>query len=133
MYDVIVIFVISALLGGVLEVGFAFLYDLFSHKPLRINHKFTIGKKLNLISLPIWGLVGLIAMKNTTWAFIFLWGAVVGTFAEFFLGKFLHREFGVRIWTYKHGAIDRYTSIYSIPYWGAAGIVFSLVGKAVGL
>lgn len=126
------LFFFGIFLGCLFDLLFGYLFDVVKHKPLKISHKFTILKKISLISLPIWGLIAVIAQEKKLFL-VFLYSAILGTLLEFLLGKFIYSIFGVKIWTYKHGALGRYTSIYSFPYWGAAGIVFATIGKLVGL
>jgi len=111
-----------------------FCLELLERKPFRINHRFTIGKRISLVSLPIWGILALLFLHNgISYILLFFASALVGTILEGALGKFIRNTFGVKVWTYKKGTIGNFTSIYAIPYWGAAGLVFALLGKYIGL
>ena len=130
----ILIFFLGFGLGGFFEYVFAMLLDFLEKKPLRINHHFTVLKRISLLSLPVWGLIAILFTNGThSYVNIFLMSAIIGTILEGMLGKFIHRFFGVRIWTYKYGSIGNFTSLYSLPYWGAAGLVFVSIGKFFGL
>lgn len=129
----LIIFFIGMALGGLIEVLFAFLFDIAIGKPFRYNHRFTLGKKVSFFSLPIWGLLFLLFDKSTASVLVFLFAAAIGTLLEGLMGKGVSRIFGAKIWTYKRGSIGNFTSIYSIPYWGAAGVLFATLGKFLGL
>jgi hypothetical protein len=121
------------LIGGILEYLFAFVLDIILHKPLRINKRFTLGKKVSFFSLPIWGILFIVFLHSQIYALIFLSSAVLGTILEAGMGRMTSRIYGAKIWVYKHGALGDYTSIYSIPYWGVAGVIFAALGKTLGL
>lgn len=128
------IFMIGFVVGGFIEYILTFLWEMLEKKPLKINHRFTVAKRVSLLSLPIWGLIALLFTKGShSFVILFLLSAVIGTLLEGILGKFIKRFFGVRIWTYKYGAWGNFTSFYALPYWGAAGLVFALLGKVLGL
>lgn len=121
-------------MGGIIEYGLTFLLEFFEKKPIRINHRFTIGKKISLLSLPIWGILALLVTYRVySYITLFLFSALVGTLLEGLLGKFFIKFFGVKVWTYKKGAIGNFTSLYAVPYWGAAGLVFGVLGKFFGI
>lgn len=93
-----------------------------------------MGKRISLLSLPVWGILAVI-LTNRAYSFLtlFIASALVGTILEGLLGKFLIKFFGVKVWTYKKGVIGDFTSLYAIPYWGAAGLFFGVLGKYFGL
>ena len=127
------VFFLGMILGGLVEILFAFLFDIVTGKPFRHNHRFTLGKKVSFFSLPIWGVLFLIFDKSTASVLVFFFAATIGTLLEGLMGKGVSGIFGAKIWTYKRGSIGNFTSIYSIPYWGAAGILFATLGKVMGL
>jgi len=129
----VLIFFVGMFLGGILEFLTVFLTDMLFHKKLRINHRFTYRKKISFFSLPIWGLLLLMFNGSNKYVLVFLYSAVLGTLLEAGMGKLVTRIYGAKIWTYKRGALGDFTSIYSIPYWGAAGVVFASIGKVLGL
>lgn len=128
------LFFIGFTTGAFVEYSLAMLLDFFEKKPLRLPKAYTLGKKISLFSLPIWGLIALLFLKGTgSWVLLFLYSAVVGTFLEGLMGLAIHKIFGIRLWTYHHATIGNFTSLYSLPYWGAAGIVFTFIGKVIGV
>lgn len=131
--NALTIFAVGMIFGGMVELGFAFAFDIFTGKPFRLNHRFTLTKRISFFSLPIWGLLFLIFSKSTAYALVFFYAAVLGTVLEALMGKFVLHIFGTRVWTYKRGKIGDFTSIYSIPYWGAAGLIFAIIGKLLKL
>lgn len=127
-------FFIGFLVGGLIEYAVAFAFDFFEKKPLKINHRFTLGKRISLAALPLWGFLALlITGVNSSYISLFIFSAIVGTILEGLLGRFFRKFFGVKIWTYKYGSIGNFTSLYSLPYWGAAGLIFAYLGKFLGL
>lgn len=128
------IFSIGFFSGAAVEYAIAMLFDLFERKPFRLPKKYTLGKKISLFTLPIWGLIALFFLKGThSYVNLFLYSAVIGTLLEGLMGAAIHKIFGVRLWTYHHGSIGNFTSLYSLPYWGAAGIIFGFIGKVIGI
>ena len=77
-----------------------------------------------MLSIPLWGMLALIVLKDYPLAILFLFSALMGTIAEFLLGFFHHSIDGHRVWQYNAGNIGLYTSYYSIPFWGGAGLMF---------
>lgn len=128
------IFFVGFFSGAAVEYATALIFDFFEKKPFRLSKKYTLGKKISLFTLPIWGLIALFFLKGThSYVYLFLYSAVVGTALEGLLGAAIHRIFGVRLWVYQHGKLGNFTSLYSLPYWGAAGIVFGFIGKIIGI
>ena len=131
---ILTIFFLGFLVGGCVEYAVALLFDFLEKKPLKINHTFTVGKKISLAVLPLWGILALLMTGvNASLLTLFIVSASVGTILEGILGRFFRKFFGVKIWTYKYGSIGNFTSMYSFPYWGAAGLVFASIGKFFGL
>jgi uncharacterized membrane protein len=134
MEKILAVFFIGFFGGGILEYLMAIFMEILKRKPLRINHRFTLGKKISLISLPIWGILAILFTNGgIPYIMLFIMSAIVGTFFEFLVGKFFKKMFGVKIWTYRQGAIGSFTSFYSVPYWGAGGLVFAFLAKSMGL
>lgn len=130
----LLVFFFGFFLGGIIEYLLTFLLEVLEKKPIRINHRFTVGKKVSLISLPIWGVLALLFTRDgMSYVALFAVSALVGTILEGVLGAFLRKVFSVKIWTYKKGSLGNFTSLYAIPYWGAAGLVFAFLGKLLGL
>lgn len=130
------VFFLSLVLGCLLELAYAFFHEKFLGKPFRINHRLTLGKKISVLSLPFWGILGLIITQQgdlINYITLFLISAILGTLLEYGLGKFMLEAFGIRFWTYKYGSIGKFTSIYSIPYWGAVGFFFGFLMKLIGI
>lgn len=120
-------------MGGVIEFITAFLWDLITGRPFKINHRFTVTKELGIASLPIWGLIALIASKDNSTANLFFLAMVIGPLFEIFLGKGLHHLFGIRVWSYQYASIGGYTSILIAPYWGGAALLFLALAKLFGI
>lgn len=87
-----------------------------------------------MISIPIWGILAVVIFSYQKQVLlIFIYSAIIGTILEYALGKFFYKYFGTKIWTYKHGSLGQYTSIYSIPYWGGAGLLFAMIARFAAL
>lgn len=128
------VFLLGMLLGGIFELLLSAIYDSVARRPFRIVHRLNLLKRISLLSLPIWGILAVIFVSNSlSYGVLFIYAAILGTLLEFLVGKFFYEFFGVNVWTYRHGAIGRYTSIYSIPYWGAFGLMFTWLVKFVGI
>ncbi|MCL4387393.1 putative ABC transporter permease, partial [Patescibacteria group bacterium] len=126
-------FLTGMIIGVIVEFGFVFLLDLFEKKHFRISRSLTIGKEVSMMTIPIWGIiVVLIAYRNPSHLTLFIYSGFVGTLAEFLTGKYFHRLFGIKLWTYRYGNLGEYTSIFSFPYWGGSAFVFISLAKALG-
>lgn len=121
------------LCGILLEVVTFLLLEKIIGKPFRIQHKYDFCKHASLMSIPIWGLISLIITRHFNYAQLFIVGAIVGTGAEYLFGRFFHKVEGKKIWTYSYGTFAGYTSIFSIPYWGGATLLFVLLAKMLGV
>lgn len=128
--ETLTIFFAGMGIGGILEYV---LVSLLLHKPVHATRRFTIAKKVNFFSLPLWGILFVFFLQNHAYGVVFICSAIVGTFLEFVMAKGAFYLYGVKIWVYKQGSLGGYTSIYSIPYWGAAGIIFVSLGKILGI
>lgn len=131
--SVVQIFLLGIIIGGAFEMLFAFIHAKLRKRPFRINNRLTITKELSIIALPIWGIIALAVAEKSAYVPLFIYSAIIGTTLEYTVGKAFHALWGVKIFVYKHGALGDYTSIYSIPYWGGAGVVFAVVAKLVGI
>ncbi|MCK5285659.1 MAG: hypothetical protein KAJ58_00315 [Candidatus Pacebacteria bacterium] len=59
--------------------------------------------------------------------------AIIGSILEYCLGLAYHKTLNKRLWTYNKLTKNGYTSLLSIPFWGAAGILFWRLSVIVGL
>lgn len=128
------VFVLGSLAGICFELIVNFFFEVLHGKTLRLHHKFKINQKIGLSLVPVWGIVAVIFYeKHFSHLALFVTSAVIGTFFEFMLGKFIYSMFNIKLWTYRHGKIGEFTSIYSIPYWGAAGLLFVYLARILGV
>lgn len=126
-------FLLGITIGALCDALIACFYHLLSHKSF-VNHpRFGNANKLALISLPIWGVLGLVATQNFSYVWFFVIAALVGTLLEIIAGELFKRLFGVTIWSYRHAKITHYTSLYVIPYWGGAALVFLILAQLTKL
>jgi uncharacterized membrane protein len=63
----------------------------------------------------------------------FLLCSVAGSLAEYIFGFLFHKTLGQKLWVYRKGAVDGYTSLLAIPFWGMAGIIFLAIAKVLDL
>lgn len=131
--DGLLIFFLVVCFGLLLEVVTFLCLEHILGKPFRHQNKYAFGKHASLMSIPIWGFISLLVTKHYSYAELFLLGAAVGTFAEYLFGRFFYRIEGRRIWTYNFGTFAGFTSIFSIPYWGGATLLFVLLAKSLGV
>ncbi len=127
------IFAIGMILGGLIELTVNYILEIISKKPLRLHYHFHLMQKVSLATLPLWGVFALILTKDQKFVTLFIYSAVIGTVLEYLLAKTINFFFGIHLWSYKYGAIGKYTSIYSPVYWGGAGIFFSLLAGILGV
>lgn len=128
------IFLSGMVIGGFIELSLNYLTEIINKKPLRIHHRFHLMEKVSLISLPLWGVLALfLSTYDIKTLNLIIYAAILGPVLEWSVGKGIHLIFGIKLWTYRHGAIGEYTSIYAIPYWAAAGLVFLSLARISGL
>ncbi len=129
----LILFFIVIFFGLLIEkLVFLFLENLIG-KPFRTNHKYSLGKHVSLMSIPILGLIALLIAGHNNYAALFVGGAIVGTLAEFLCGKIFHSIEGQRVWTYRYWSFSGYTSIFSIPYWGGAALALLALSKVLDI
>jgi hypothetical protein len=121
------------LTGFVLEFIFYRVVNKFFQKPVRLHNRFVGAEQISFISIPIWGLLALIIKSSTDYLGLFLYSALVGTGAEYLLGWFAASVFRHKIYSYSYAKLGDYTSYFSIPFWGGAGVLFYLIGQWVHL
>lgn len=127
------LFFLTVGFGLILEVVFFFSVSKLIGKPFRVQKKYSFIKHSSLMSIPIWGLIALVITGYYDYVQLFLAGAFVGTLAEYCFGRFFYRIEGKKIWIYQYGTFSGYTSIFSIPYWGGATLLFVALYKILGL
>lgn len=135
------IFLVGMGFGFFLEILFLYLFELIMHKPLRFHKRFSLGQRVSLMSLPIWGLLAvLIFTRNDSFIRLFIISAIAGTCFEFIIGYFFYKVFHIKIWTYKHGALGQFTSIVCIRGGGSQWTIThflatyrKLRGRSVGV
>jgi hypothetical protein len=125
------LFAIVILIGLVVELSIFYLLEKIIGKPFKTNHRYSFGKHASLMSIPIYGLIALVINGNFDYVQLFLIGALVGTLAEFLAGKFFHIISGERVWTYKYLSLKGYTSLFAIPYWGGATLLFVALARLI--
>lgn len=135
MIDVkpLILFFVVVIAGLLFELVVFSALNLIIGRRLKTNHRYNLGKNISLMSIPIFGVIFLVMSKQYNYAELFLLAAVVGTVAEYIFGRFFQHIEGKRVWTYNIATIGGYTSIFSIPYWGGAGLLFVLVAKMIGI
>ena len=112
------LFVLIIIIASVSEtIAFHFFRNFFG-KPLKHLKNKRLFKNIVAVSIPILGLMALLAQRKFSYVVLFFFFAVIGTILEYLLGKFLHLVEGRRVWVYQYLAIGQYTSWLSLPYWG---------------
>lgn len=127
------VFSVGMIMGGGIELTVNYLTELISKKPLKLHHHFHLAQKISLATLPLWGLLALILYGNQKLVTLFIYSAITGTILEYLLAKTIHFVFRINLWTYRYGAIGKYTSVYSPVYWGGAGLFYALLVKLIGI
>lgn len=82
---------------------------------------------------PFVGLVILALLEGSKVIIFFVLSAAVGFLAEFTFGLLFDKTLGRKLWLYKKCAVKGYTSPLSLPFWGAAGIIFLALAKLLNL
>jgi len=113
---------------GLTLLGFYSAY-LYGHK----TRKFRWDEYFAIIIYPILGTIGFAYFVDGRIFILFLVSSVLGFALEYVVGRTYHLTLNERLWKYKRMSISGYTSILSIPIWGAAGVIFWFAGKIIGL
>ena len=109
-------------------IGFYISY-LYGHK----RKEFRWSEYFLLVSWPIISALVLAYYIDHRILTLFFVSAVAGFLFEYSFAFIYHKTLNKRLWTYSRFALNGYTSWLTIPVWGAAGIVFWLLGKTLGL
>jgi len=131
--DALKLFFIIALTGLALEFFVFSILDKVVGKPMKTHHKYSLGKNVSIMSVPIIAVIFLLLYEHYNYVQLFIMSAIIGTVAEYVFGRFVHHVEGKRAWTYHYGVLGGYTSYFSIPYWGGAGMLFVLIARFIGL
>lgn len=109
-------------------VGFYLAY-LYGRKTWRFHW----GEYIAIIILPILCLVYLSVFYDLRILTLFLISSFLGFFLEYVIGLTYHKTLNRRLWKYHKYSVGGYTSLLSLPLWGIGGVVFWLLGSALGL
>ncbi|MEW5805429.1 MAG: hypothetical protein AB1721_01745 [Patescibacteria group bacterium] len=99
----------------------------------RKTKRFRWSEYLALVTVPLLPIAVLSYFEGIKIWVLFLVYAVVGTFAEYFLGWIYNKILNKKLWVYKKYSISGYTSFLSLPLWGVGGFIFWFLAKAIGL
>lgn len=94
---------------------------------------FRWSEYMAMIIVPIAFIIFLAIYYNFAIIKMFIVSAIIGFFAEGFIGFVYDKVLNKRLWTYDRFSIKGYTSLLSIPLWGVGGVVFWFISKLVGL
>lgn len=102
---------------------------LFGKQFKKYHYKF--GRYLFYLMFPVVALVFSLFFASPEVLSIFLAFSVIGPALEWLAGFSYHMVVGQRLWTYHRYSIGGYTSFFTIPLWGLAGILFWLLNKVI--
>lgn len=119
------LFFLLLLLGTLLlEAFISQVHYFLTGKGFRKYH-FSFARYLFVLLPPLIATLYLIIAGdgNTTLLKFFIAFAIVGTTLEGIVGFVYHMTVGHRLWSYHQYAINEYTSLLAIPYWGFVGVL----------
>jgi len=108
--------------------GFSFAYR-YGHK----TKKFRLREYVAIIVWPIVAVIILALVYGGKILSLYCVSALFGFFAEYGFGFLYEKVLNSKLWTYHRLSVGGYTSLLSIPVWGAAGVIFWVLSKVVGL
>lgn len=128
--ELLVLFLFMVVGGVLLEVVFSKIYFHLTRKHYK-KHHYSLGKYLFLLTMPIIALILVTYWQGITIPKIFFIFALLGPTLEWTVGFSYYMIVGERLWTYHRYAINKHTSLLSIPFWGLAGVLFLLLAKTL--
>ncbi len=120
------IFLLISLGGSLIEAFLSDIHYKVSKNHYKENH-FKLSKYFFFLFFPIVASVIMMFVSGITIFYVFLAFSVIGTICEWIIGFVYHKVIGQRLWTYHKYAINKYTSLLSIPLWGFAGVLLYLL------
>ena len=127
--SVFVTFFSIVVLGVGLEILITHLFKKSVPKPTLDSQR--MRRFLFLLTFPLLAVAWTVYQTGITVLLVFVIFSFAGMFIEFLIGFSYHRVVGERLWTYHHVSLCGYTSIFSIPLWGLAGVMFWLLAQVV--
>lgn len=106
-----------------LESLLSFFYYKITKNKYKTHH-FSVSKFIYFLIFPLLITMYFVQKQTMDVFSIFIGFALFGTLAEWLIGYFYEKIVGERLWTYHRYAINKYTSVLSIPMWGLCGLIF---------
>lgn len=127
-------FIGGMILGIIFEIVFIRIHKRLAKKSAKKRkERFPLINKMCLISIPLWGVFSLIFFRHYEYVAFFVTIIVIGPLLEYIFGKTFYHFYGIKLWIYHYGSLGKYTSIYAVPYWGGAAILFLIIAKYFGI
>jgi len=86
-----------------------------------------------LLSVPVLCSLGLAYFFGSKIILLFISSSITGFIFEYGLGLAYHKTLNKRLWVYNVSSLNGYTSWFTLPMWGVAGVLFWLASKTLGL
>jgi uncharacterized membrane protein len=130
MTSAFIIFLTLAIGGSLLEKILDRLYRKLTKKKYRINH-FAFSRYIYLLLMPIIGVISSWYLVGSSIITIFITFSLIGPFFEWIIGYAYNSIVGQRLWTYHRYAVNGYTSLLTIPFWGLGGVLFYFLARII--
>ena len=99
----------------------------------RKTKKFRWSEYIALLIIPILCSFSLIYLFGIKIIWLFIASSIIGFMLEYILGLAYHKTLNRRLREYDVSSLGGYTSWLALPIWGAAGVLFWMVSKTIGL
>jgi uncharacterized membrane protein len=110
----------------------AAITERFLRNPKAKSRKnFSLFRYLLFLSVPLACSALIIYERGRGYLTIFIISILLGTVSEWLLGYYYEKIVGHKLWVYKRGHINGYTSWLIMPVWGFTGVLFALLTAAV--
>jgi hypothetical protein len=121
------------ILWGTIFILVTFLGFWLAYLYGRKTKNFRWSEYLALMAMPIIFIILFSYFIEIKVLSLFVVSSFMGFVLEYIIGFAYHKTLNRRLWIYKRFSIGGYTSLLSIPVWGAAGVIFWFISKFVGL
>ncbi len=116
--------------GFVIESFMSQVHYFLFRKHIKEYH-YRLGRYLFYLMFPLMAIIFSYFFAGTKVVFIFFAFSLLGTFLEWLAGFSYHMVVGQRLWTYHRYSFGGYTSLFSAPLWGLAGVLSWFLGKLI--
>ncbi|MCK4918407.1 MAG: hypothetical protein KAS02_01320 [Candidatus Pacebacteria bacterium] len=125
--------IINSHLISIISIIIIFLGFYLAYLYGRKTKQFKWSEYISLVTPPTLIVFIYLYLEGINILKLYIISAIIGSILEYVLGLAYHKTLNKQLWTYNRLSLHGYTSLLSLPFWGAGGILFWRLSVLVGL